>query len=387
MLIASPAQGNPNAAWFRPAINDLRLGLESGVYVSTADQIGKTALWLNSGRNGRQIGLHTGTSFGGWALKSLPSDAGIAISLGTLVTATNYDLYVYDNAGSVAFDTIVPWINSGVAITAATNATPIVITTATHGVSAGDEVYISGVQGNTAANGTWIAAAVSGTTITLTGSVGNAAYTAATGYLQARTAGTKPVLFEGVFTKTANRSRRYVGCFRTTSTTTTEDSGGRARTTNVGGKRFLWNVDNQVERSLSVLDTTASWSYVTDTIRQARATAGNKVEYLTGLADLHAVQTRITASVSMFSNATKGAKVGIGLDSTTVFVTGGKVQSAFNPNASAIISPIGAEFRGNPGPGYHAINWLEKGADTNCTFQGKDTGDSSQSGLDAVVWG
>lgn len=59
-------------------------------------------------------------------------------------------------------------------VTAATNATPIVVTTSTnHGLSVGDMVIIDGAVGNTAANGTWIASAVTSNTITLLDSVGN----------------------------------------------------------------------------------------------------------------------------------------------------------------------------------------------------------------------
>ena len=60
-------------------------------------------------------------------------------------------------------------------VTAASNATPIVIT-ATNTFAAGDLVFISGVTGNTAANGLWQISAVSGSAFTLVGSVGNAAY-------------------------------------------------------------------------------------------------------------------------------------------------------------------------------------------------------------------
>jgi len=63
------------------------------------------------------------------------------------------------------------------AITGATNATPIVITATAHGYANGDAVFISGVLGNTAANGAWIIAAVTTNTFELIGSAGNGAYT------------------------------------------------------------------------------------------------------------------------------------------------------------------------------------------------------------------
>lgn len=67
-------------------------------------------------------------------------------------------------------------------ITAATNATPIVLTVASgHGIVANDCVNISGALGNTAANGCFVVTSVTSTTITLQGSAGNGAYTNTSG--------------------------------------------------------------------------------------------------------------------------------------------------------------------------------------------------------------
>jgi len=63
------------------------------------------------------------------------------------------------------------------AVTGATNATPIEITTAAHGLATGDLVTITGAVGNTAANGTWMITRTAATTFTLNGSVGNGAWT------------------------------------------------------------------------------------------------------------------------------------------------------------------------------------------------------------------
>lgn len=66
---------------------------------------------------------------------------------------------------------------SGVTITGATNATPIVITAAAHGYNNGDTVTITGVSGNTSANGTWVIANKTTDTFELVGSIGIGAYT------------------------------------------------------------------------------------------------------------------------------------------------------------------------------------------------------------------
>jgi hypothetical protein len=62
-------------------------------------------------------------------------------------------------------------------ITGASNATPIVITSAGHGFTAEDLVTVQGVGGATAANGVWIVANPMDDTFELLGSVGNGAYT------------------------------------------------------------------------------------------------------------------------------------------------------------------------------------------------------------------
>lgn len=62
-------------------------------------------------------------------------------------------------------------------ITGATNATPIVITLgANHGLKNGDRIAVSGITGNTNANGEWSLSSVGATTATLVGSVGNGVF-------------------------------------------------------------------------------------------------------------------------------------------------------------------------------------------------------------------
>jgi hypothetical protein len=66
---------------------------------------------------------------------------------------------------------------AGCAITGATNSAPIVITcSGAHGYQEADQVTITGVGGNTAANATWWITPLSPTTFSLHGSTGNANY-------------------------------------------------------------------------------------------------------------------------------------------------------------------------------------------------------------------
>ncbi len=62
-------------------------------------------------------------------------------------------------------------------ITGASNASPISITDVAHGYITGQTVSISGVGGNTAANGIWVITKTGANTFTLNGTTGNGAYT------------------------------------------------------------------------------------------------------------------------------------------------------------------------------------------------------------------
>jgi hypothetical protein len=67
--------------------------------------------------------------------------------------------------------------NVPVAVSGASNASPIVVTSTGHSLNTGDAISISGVAGNTAANGTFTVTKVNANTFSLNGSTGNAAYT------------------------------------------------------------------------------------------------------------------------------------------------------------------------------------------------------------------
>ena len=71
------------------------------------------------------------------------------------------------------------------AITGATNASPIVLTTGSLSCvpAVGDRVMVTGVRGNLAANGYWLVQASSPTSLTLLGSIGSGSYTASTGFV------------------------------------------------------------------------------------------------------------------------------------------------------------------------------------------------------------
>ncbi len=78
---------------------------------------------------------------------------------------------------------------------AVTNASPIVISSANHGLATGQVVTITGVLGNTAANGTWTITVVDQNHFSLNGSTGNGAYTSGGSWTP-----TAAAAFDNVFT-------------------------------------------------------------------------------------------------------------------------------------------------------------------------------------------
>lgn len=94
--------------------NDLmggRLTLDAAgkLPVPTADQTAATAIWLVP-YVGRSIALWNST-LSSWVIRAI-QDAGVSVSLGTLSASTCYDVFAYDNAGSVALELGTAWTTS-----------------------------------------------------------------------------------------------------------------------------------------------------------------------------------------------------------------------------------------------------------------------------------
>jgi hypothetical protein len=98
------------------------------------------------------------------------SSAGVPINADALPTYRVYGPSGFLTSGSCTFR------NSG-SITGATNASPIVVTSAAHGLTTGARVTITGVGGNTAANTTAVVTEINANTFSLDGVAGNGAYT------------------------------------------------------------------------------------------------------------------------------------------------------------------------------------------------------------------
>lgn len=160
---------------------------------------------------------------------------------------------------------------------------------------------------------------------------------------------------DGVIVKSGSTGKRWVGTIRASGANVTEDS---------ITKRFVWNYYNQVRRQMFVADTTSSWTYTTNTWRQANAAATNQVEYVSGSSySLVSAVLHATSATANASAVTRG--VAVGVDSTTTPATGnfGGVNNTYQ-NARC---PHVAYYAGYPGLGYHTVVYLEASTATSTT--------------------
>lgn len=278
-----------------------RLTVATGTPVPTTDQTSKSTIYLTP-YNGSSIALYSGSV---WKLYTLTE---ISLALSSLTSGRNYDVFVYDNSGTLTLELSQAWNSDNVTRTDAL------------------------------------------------------------------------ALQDGVYCKSGALTRRHVGTIRTTGTTTTEDSGGVAGTTQVGAKRFVWNRYNQVPRPMNVIDTVSNFTYSTGTTRQFNGAAGNKIEFVCGdVAQF--VQAKSSNYLGINTASGRAAAAGLGLDSTTAF--SGVSGNYYNCGTGN--STIVGLYSGCPGLGYHYLAWNQCGSDGTCTWYGSGGGDSTQAGVQGTI--
>lgn len=171
----------------------------------------------------------------------------------------------------------------------------------------------------------------------------------------------------GVLVKTGATTRRYLGTFYTTSTTTTEDS---------YAKRFLWNYYNRVKRAMRVFDPANTWTYSTAAWRQANGNTANQLACVIGVAEV-LVEATCRAGVS---NSNAGVVVGVSIAPDAVTDPAVAETQLFacvtTPVAGYVVNPA-ATYSGYPAAGYRIFIWQEFSAATITTTWYGDNGGAS----------
>lgn len=273
-----------------------------------------------------------------------------------------YDVFAF-MTGVVSIATGPAWRQPGVAITGATNASPIAITTALpHNLLTGDLTVVSGVEGNNAANGRWIITVVDPTHFTLDGSTGDGVYIANTGLCASRGngAGTSALSrIAGVYVNTVAidghtfgltfpipaGQATYLGSIYT-------DQNAAVTCRVAAGNNRIWGVWNAYNRQpirLIETDQTATWNYAGAPFQVARADTNNKIVLVVGLAEEIIEFTYEAKSTFQTTLATPGtggggrAAVWITATGAVAIAPSGFVddKAAWNITATAITAQLG----------------------------------------------
>jgi hypothetical protein len=183
-----------------------------------------------------------------------------------------------------------------------------------------------------------------------------------------------------VLVKTGDTTRRYIGTFRTTSSS--------GQTVDSLAQRYVWSYYNRQPRPLRVIDAADSWNYTTATFRQMDAGAGtaDQLDVVIGVAEVP-IEVQV---VMHWANSGAQATVyaSIGEDSTSTPVAGVLAQASTHVSATAGILAVGATLRKFPAVGRHTYVPLEYStAVGTTTWYGDNGGTLLQSGIHGVIQG
>ena len=298
---------------FLPGVCGGRLTTETAVPISTSDRATQSTIYFTPYDNSPFAGHITLFDATRWSLSSFSE---LSLSLSGLSGDTNYDLFVWSNAGTIT-------LSKGPAWSSATS----------RGTGAGTTELVK-------QNGIWL---------------------------------NKFDISSGPNANTG----KYVGSFRASAATTTEDT---------DAKRFVWNNYNRVKRRLKKTDTTNSWTS-TDATFHTWNGVGNRVEFILG----HSLDQIVLQFLSNTSDSVGNTSIGlgIGLDSTTS--NSADIYPGLAPafiTLTTILDTLTAFYESYPGIGYHYLQLLEvAGGLGTTTFYGDNNQTFMQGGALGYLYG
>lgn len=292
------------------SLTEGRLTLSSGSPITTTNVTGATTIYFTP-YMGNRISLLAGSR--PRSVSFTEKSLSVQASLFRIM-----DVYGYLSAGTLALEQLA-WDSGGQttgSVTGATNATPIVITSNSHGLSNGDCVGVASVGGNTAANGyIWKVANKATNTFELEGSSGNGAYTSGGTWYKVPSSRTTGIVTSGAgmlgcYTKSGDPTRKYLGTYMTTGTS------GQTECSDT--KCLVWNQYNRKQRFMEIINT-SSHSYTTAAWRFFNLDAATRLQFILGNLE-DAVGTDVVASCYSTSVGSAGyGYIGAGLNQLSAY--------------------------------------------------------------------
>lgn len=202
----------------------------------------------------------------------------------------------------------------------------------------------------------------------------------------ARSAGTALVMVNGILLNNAAITNgpaasrgTYVGTTRSNGSSQLDFIYSTTASPPVAGVIGVWNMYNRVTVSMSMGDTTGSWSYALTTIRAMNAdTSTARVSFVTGLQE-DGIDAKFVMGISNGTNSSYGL-IGIGLDTTSGYSGFGGIGPSTTSNTSTVVATYAGSLLG-----YHFLS-----ANESCvtaathTFFGSGIGTGVQTGMTVV---
>lgn len=336
-----------------PAANGGRLTLSTGTPVMIAGVTGATILYWTPW-NGNQIGLYDGVS--AWTTLT---QAEVSIPLTQSQTGTTHNgTKIIDgltDTSQICVGMKISGTGAGVgalvqSVDSATQVTATVNSTASASVSITFKLPLSSVADVFGYNNSgslklefclWTSTTARATAITRQ---------------------------DGVIVKSGATTRRYLGTVATTTTDgQTEYSFGASASGGTAANLLLFNFSNRRTVRPSVTDSGSAYSYATGTMRSARASTSNRINFIVGISE-----DGVEATYNAFGFGAGAAPIscGVGLDSTSV--ASGSLGAIGGDPTDGGGGNLVAKYDGLPAIGFHFLQALEKGNGGSSSFNTPD---------------
>lgn len=187
-----------------------------------------------------------------------------------------------------------------------------------------------------------------------------------------RSAGTALVRVNGLLLNNASITNgpaasrgTYVGTIRSNASSQIDFIFGASSAGGTAAFFGLWNAYNRVNVATTVTDSTATWTYTSATVRSANNSTGNRISFVSGLAE-DGIKATYFDGFATGTSVNSVGNIGIALDATNVF---DKRAFGLNPSAGGAAAnfTIAAPNSYAPQLGFHFLQAVESSDGTNTT--------------------
>ncbi|UQS95234.1 tail spike protein [Pseudanabaena phage Pam5] len=145
----------------------------------------------------------------------------------------------------------------------------------------------------------------------------------------------------------------YLGSFRTGSAGQTDFHLGGSSAGGTAALLNVWNMYNRRRFLARVNDSTSNWNYSTNTVRSLNNSTGNRISFLNGLAEDNVSAILNTSIFNVAAN--RAGTAGLGFDSTTAFA----IRAFVFAGSSTTQAGVSTQHSPSPQLGFHYFQALE----------------------------